>query len=121
MENKHPDPLPSDHSIAPIGVRLDPKKIHPQNTGDYLEKHISQLAATPSIGNIEKILKFLDNPNLDIRKLLCKQITDLSQTVSEPKEQALLKEGLAVLQKDKHPIIRLYLAQLTKKKGSETP
>lgn len=115
MENKHPDPLPSDHSIAPIGVRLDPKKIHPQNTGDYLEKHISQLAEIPSIANIEKILKFLDNPNIDIRKLLCKQITDLSQTVSDSKAQALLKEGISLLQKDDSPVIRLYLAQLTRK------
>lgn len=115
MENKHPDLLPTDHAIAPIGVRMDPNILHPKKMVDYLDNHIAQLAEKPSIATISKLLNFVDNPNVNIRRKLCKHIVELSQNVSDRKQQELLKEGLSLLQKDKNPIIRLYLAQLTRK------
>ena len=115
MENKHPDLLPTDHTSAPIGARMDPNKLHPQKTFDYIENHISQLAEKSSTENIGKLLNFLDNPNVNTRKVICKHIVALSQNTSDPKHQELLKEGISLLQKDENPIIRLYLAQLTRK------
>jgi len=115
MENKHPELLPTDQSVSPIGVRMDPSQIQPQKSFDYIENHIAQLAEAPSIENINKILNFLDNPNVNTRKTICKHIVKLAQNASDPKHQELLKEGLSLLQKDENPIIRLYLAQLTRK------
>ena len=115
MENKHPELLPTDQSVSPIGVRMDPSQIHSPKSFDYIENHIAQLAEKPSTENISKLLNFLDNPNINIRKTLCKHLVDLSQQVSDPKQQSLLKEGLSIVQKDDNPIIRLYLAQLTRK------
>jgi hypothetical protein len=115
MENKHPNLLPADHAITPVGVRLDPHQIQAAKKDSYIETHIAHLAESPSQENIAKLLNFLDNPTVSVRKALCKHLTDLSQTVSDPKEQALVKEGIGLLQKDDNPIIRLYLAQLTRK------
>ena len=115
MENNHPELRPIDHAVASVGSRLDPIHIHAQDTLTYLETHIAHLAASPSVENITKLLNFVDNANVAIRKKLCQQLYLLSQEVAGEKEQKLLKQGLNLLQKDNNPVIRLYLAQLTRK------
>jgi hypothetical protein len=115
MEKNHPQLLPNDQTVVPVGTRLDPSQVQAAQKNAYLASHIAQLASVPSTENIHKLLNFLDNPNIAVRKMLCQHLHDLSQTVSDEKQQALLKEGLHLLQKDENPIIRLYLAQLTRK------
>ncbi len=115
MENNHPQLLPNDQTVVPVGTRLDPHQIQASKNNTYLKTHITQLATSPSTDNIHKLLNFLDNPDISIRKTLCVHLYELSQKISDEKQQALLKEGLHLLQKDKNPIIRLYLAQLTRK------
>lgn len=115
MEKNHAELRPAAQPVVSVGIRLDPSQVHTQLPPTYLETHIAQMAESPSVESITKMLEFVDNPNVSIRKTLCQQLHVLSQHTTSEKEKNLLKEGLNLLQKDKNPIIRLYLAQLTRK------
>ena len=115
VEKNHAELRPAAQPVVSVGIRLDPSQVHTQLPPTYLETHIAQMAESPSVESITKMLEFVDNPNVSIRKTLCQQLHVLSQHTTSEKEKNLLKEGLNLLQKDKNPIIRLYLAQLTRK------
>ena len=115
VENNHAELRPAAQPVVSVGIHVDPHQVHTQLPPTYLETHIAQMAESPSVESITKMLEFVDNPNVSIRKTLCQQLHVLSQHATSEKEKKLLKEGLNLLQKDKNPIIRLYLAQLTRK------
>lgn len=112
MDHQAPKPLSTDQAVPVRAPGFVPVSFGAGEKGQSLLSHVMCLCESPSVENIGKLLNFLDHPDVQVRRALCACFVTWMRSEKDPKMGALLQEGLAVLQRDENPIVRLYLAQL---------